>query len=869
MEPTPPVTGPESIVLQLVTPDGKAPSQPRRREPLTIGLPIARGACRAENHITVRMPDGTPLPSQVRVTDRWPDGSIRWAVLDTQADVPTSSPQIVVDIGAPASPAQHHAIRVTEDAASIIVDTGSTEFTIARSGQQLFTHVRVAGRESIDCQLTGFRLQDGSGANSPIVIQAATVEAQGPVRTVVRVEGIAQLQSDERASVRMTCRLHFFLGSAAVRMAVTLLNPRRAVHPGGFWDLGDAGSIHIRDFSFALAMRGAAGITGTCSSEADTGFRRFSSSFELYQDSSGGDHFRSSNHVDATGNVPIVFRGYREHRDGDERAGDRATPVVTLTDGTTSIACAMQYFWQNFPKAIEATGSTITMRLFPKQSSGPHELQGGEQKTHVFVAAFGADSISEEALEWVRRPSTAIASPDYYCSTAAIPYLSPRRDDRNQDYLTLVDAAIEGPDTFAHKREVVDQYGWRHFGEIYGDHEAVRRTEAAPLVSHYNNQYDPVAGFTYQFLRSGDIRWLTQMHELAAHVVDIDIYHTDQDKPAYNHGLFWHTVHYIDADKATHRSYPRAAAALTGGGGPGCEHLYTTGLMIHYFMTGDLESRESVINMARLVIDVDDGSKTVLRWLSRAHTGWASASGSFAYHGPGRGPGNALNTLVDAHRLTQTPEFLAKAEELIRRCVHPEQDVAALNLLDAERRWYYTVFLQALGKYLDYKAERNELDEMYAYGRASLLHYARWMAAHEYPILDKPEILEFPTETWSAQDMRKSEVFKYAAKHADGDERARFLERSDYFFRESTGRLMNMPTRSLARPVVLLLSYGFMHAWVQRHPSFTAPAGVTTSRFGRPTTFVPQRVLAKRRAVAVAAAGVIGLLGGLSFLVLG
>ena len=59
-----------------------------------------------------------------------------------------------------------------------------------------------------------------------------------------------------------------------------------------------------------------------------------------------------------------------------------------------------------------------------------------------------------------------------------------------------------------------------------------------------------------QFLRSGDRRWWQAMRELAWHVIDIDIYHTDRDKAAYNRGLFWHTVHYVDADTATHRTYP-------------------------------------------------------------------------------------------------------------------------------------------------------------------------------------------------------------------------------------------------------------------------------------------------------------------------
>src|SRR5258708_26147695 len=106
------------------------------------------------------------------------------------------------------------------------------------------------------------------------------------------------------------------------------------------------------------------------------------------------------------------------------------------------------------------------------------------------------------------------------------------------------------------------------------------------------------------------------------------------------------------------------------------------------------------------------------------------------------------------------------------------------------------MFLQSLGRYLDDKAERDQRDQMYAYARSSLLHYARWMAGHEYPYLEKPEILEYPTETWAAQDMRKSEIFKYAARHAIGEERARFLERSDFFFSYSTTALSAMATRT-------------------------------------------------------------------------
>jgi len=539
--------------------------------------------------------------------------------------------------------------------------------------------------------------------------------------------------------------------------------------------------------------------------------------------------------------------------------------VVSVKSCRSQISIAMNRFWENFPKAIDVHNGALSVRLFPKQSVGLHEIQGGEQKTEEFVIAFGADRVTADTLEWVRQPLLLSASPEYYASTQAIPYVSPRSEDTNADYLQLVDAAITGDDTFAGKREVIDEYGWRHFGEIYGDHEAVRRDTLTPLVSHYNNQYDPIAGFAYQFLRSGDSRWWTAMSELAAHVVDIDIYHTSEDKPGYNHGLFWHTCHYVDADTATHRSYPRRAADLVGGGGPSCEHVYTTGLMLHFFLTGNPSSREAAIGLARSTLEFDDGSKSPFRWLSRGNTGWASASGSFDYHGPGRGPGNAINALLDAHRLTSDRAFLAKAEQLVRRCIHPADDIDARELLDAERRWYYTVFLQALGKYLDYKCDRAELDDAFAYARASLLHYARWMAKYEHPILETPEKLEFPTETWAAQDMRKSEVFKYAAKYADAGERTLFLDRSEFFFRYSTRTLRAMATRTLARPVVILLSYGFMHAYFQAHPDCSGPPQpLFATDFGRPELFIPQKTRAIR-AVAIASAIAIGALAAVSF----
>jgi len=820
---------------------------------------------------------------QARATDLWPDGSVRWVLLDWIAEAGAGPYR--VEVGEPVA-VEGLSVKVEAGEDWVSIDTGAAQFEFNNVVSSFLFRTCVVRGTPYPTEAFGCAVKDHLAHEAEFQwkedlearwreegLWTVEVEEAGPLRACVCLRGAFYLPSSNMLA-RYAARLHFFAESSAVRLDLTLRNPRRASHAGGLWDLGDTGSVFLKDAAFTFRLPGEQRAI-VCAPELGAPLEEFSPPFELYQDSSGGENWKSTNHLNRKREVSVSFRGYRLKSGSQERTGLRATPLVTLAGGEYAVGVAVPHFWQNFPMAAEATNDALTLRLLPQQFADAHELQGGEQKTWTFAVAFGADA-TPEVLEWFRQPARAFATPSWYCDSGAIPYLTPKADDSNADYLTLVDAAIEGPDTFDAKRETIDEYGWRHFGDIYGDHEAVYHTGPTPMVSHYNNQYDPVAGFGYQFLRSADLRWLRHMDELAQHVIDIDIYHTTQDKSAYNGGLFWHTYHYVDADTGTHRSYPRSLLQLKGmpgldpndpkakrsksvyalGGGPANEHNYTTGLMLHYFLTGSAAAREAALGLARWVIDMDDGRKTVYRWFSRASTGYASQSRDPSYHGPGRGSGNSLAALLDGHRLSGDPAFLAKAEQLVRRCIHPADDVPKRNLLDVENRWFYTMFLQALGKYLDHKAERGELDRTYAYARASLLHYARWMADNEVPTLSRPEILEYPNETWAAQDMRKSEVFKFAAQHATGIERTRFLERAEFFFRDSVARLSAFPSRTLARPVVLMLSYGYMHAHFQKHPEESAPPPkVEVTDFGRPEVFVPQPVIAKKRAKLLAAAG--------------
>jgi hypothetical protein len=813
-------------------------------EPIKIGVPIPAGRAFSADQILIDAPFKLVTNPQVRVLDTWPDGSIRWALIDALAD-------------SAAGHAPVHAVRVSATAGGVSIDTGVARFGFDAGGSFPFSSVSVRGVNPIDVETSGLRVEIG---DRPIVFRIADVrvDESGPVRAEVELRAVVP----DAVPLQVCARVELFAGSAAARLQITLHNHRRAEHPNGQWVLGDRGSLMLRSAVLRLDVAGTARRL-RCAPEFGLPLADVDRPFEIYQESSGGEVWNAPVHRNRDGRVPLRFRGYRLRSGGVEHQGLRATPIVSLeTDGADVTVTAPQ-FWENFPRAIVVGDRTIEIGLFPSQAADVHELQGGEQKTHTLVVAFAADAISDPPLAWCHDPLLAYPSPDWCCASGAVPFLIPAAVDDNRGYLDLVALALDPNEGFERKRERADEYGWRDFGDLPGDHESAFQPADRPLVSHYNNQYDAIAGFAMHFLRTGDRRWWQLMTDLARHVRDIDIYRTTEDKAAYNRGMFWHTNHYTDAGTATHRTYPRG----TSGGGPSCEHNYNLGLMLHYFMTGERASRDTAIDLGRWVIDMDDGRQSIFRWLAGGATGLASATGSMSYHGPGRGAANSILACLVASRLTGAPEYAAKADELIRRCIHPADDIEARHLFDIERRWYYTVFLQVLGMYLQRKHEARQFDEMYEYARASLLHYARWMTAHERPYLDQPEKLEFPTETWAAQDMRKADVFLWAALHADADARARFLERSRWFFEYSVNTLATFATRRFTRPIVLMLSNGIRDGWFRAHAAaLPAPPAVAATISGSPgRPFEPQ----KARAVSRAGRGaILGFLAAIAALFL-
>ena len=675
-----------------------------------------------------------------------------------------------------------------------------------------------------------------------------------------------------------------------VDLSCTICNTNPSNHPGGNWDLGENGAVLIENFSVVVTPTDAQPSNWphkankiVVRSAVDATTQTASQSLHLFQASSGGKNWKSPTHVVADGSIPLPFCGYRLKLDDNQVEGLRATPYVALQNGEQTIGIAARRFWENFPCAIRSDGSCIDIALFPKESGYPHELQGGEQKTFEW-AIYDGDIASEDApLDGYLLNPIPVFSSDYTESTTAVSDVVASLADSPAGvlYESLINQAIVGNDTFVDKREAIDEYGWRNFGDVYSDHEAVFHKGPSPLIAHLNNQYDCAWGFAIQFLRSGDTRWFEQMIDMANHAWDIDTYHTTQDRHPYNLGLHWHTFHYANAGTGTHRGYPKTllveelsaegadldSMGSTGkslkkvygkGGGPSASHMYSTGWMLAYYLTGEPRYKEAAINLANYVLELEDGAQTRFRLLSSRPTGYATSS-SYEYYGPGRASGNAIHVLLTGYELTGEPKYLEMVNYLMRRCVHPDQDLDSLDLLNAELRWFYTMHLQAQCRLIDLLETIPGQEENHKYAVASLLHYARWMLKNERPTLDHPEHLQYPTETWAAQDIRKWHILAYAARWCPTrEEGSAMMQKADWFYDYVMRTLDGFPTKSLCRPVVLLMVCGWQRESLVRDFDRLAPKQIQLpSKWPEQQPFIPQRREAIARAKKIILAGVV------------
>src|SRR5262245_15261013 len=296
---------------------------PRKNEPLTFGVPLGKGVASVEQRWRLIGPAGDCHDVQTRALETWPDGSVRWLLVDSLINVQSAEPaEFVLETADSASTIAPIAISESHD--GLEVNTGTAVFRLKAGGAFPLATARLSSGE-MAIESSAVTVTDQAGIVHKPTLRSARIGERGPLRSVVQLEGVVSFPGTSHP-LHVNAAMHFYAGLPVARVLLTLGNPNAARHQGGFWDLGDPGSVLLKDVSIIFST-GYQSRPGVISAEIGQNLEAFAGSLELYQDSSGGSAWQSANHVNRHRRIPTTFRGYRLRVEGGERSGHRATPL--------------------------------------------------------------------------------------------------------------------------------------------------------------------------------------------------------------------------------------------------------------------------------------------------------------------------------------------------------------------------------------------------------------------------------------------------------------------------------------------------------------------------------------------------------------
>ena len=211
--------GPASAILSWV--DGEKPAT---QAGMAFGVPWGPGVHARDTEFTLRTSGDKEVPLQTWITATWPDGSIKWTGHAVAPESPVAD-FYEVRAGRPAKP--DSPVKLTEHSGTVIVDTGKIRCTLNKGGDTLIASVSNGSGEIMNNgRLVGMR-QDNPELGSEVEnftskVDSLKVEQDGPVRAVVKLDGMHQLSSG-RQWLPFSVRLYFHAGSEAIRMVHTFV----------------------------------------------------------------------------------------------------------------------------------------------------------------------------------------------------------------------------------------------------------------------------------------------------------------------------------------------------------------------------------------------------------------------------------------------------------------------------------------------------------------------------------------------------------------------------------------------------------------------------------------------------------------------
>jgi hypothetical protein len=544
---------------------------------VTWGVPFARGTVAKTQTFALASADGKALPVQTWPLAYWPDGSIKFGGFASVVPAATSSAFRLAP-GAATEPSTP--LKAQQTANAIDIDTGMLQCSLPRSGANLISSMRREGREvarngRLVCTL------DNAG-EFVSNIKSSVLETSGPVRAVVKIEGVHKAVTGPREWLPFVVRLYFYAGQEQVRMIHSIVfdgDQEKDFIQG----LGVAFSVPMREEIHNRHVHFSGDGEGVWAEplQPATGRRVLAlpgsrdNAFELQL---AGRRLPNKEAFNPAGQKLLtdwaVWDSYKLTQlsaDGFEIQkrtnpqscwlsacwGKRSSGVVFVGDVSGGLGMGLRNIWQSHPASLEVrNGSTseaevrvwmwspdaAAMDLRHYDTKG-HDLDsayedwqpgfssahgvGRTSKLMLFPAAgvpTHEDTAHHAAL--TQQPPLLVASPEYIHSAKVFGIWS--LPDRSTPAKAQLEDKLAASFTLYHKEvEQRHWYGFWDYGDVRHQHDGPRHEWRYDVggFAWDNTELGTDVWLWYNFLRTGAADAFRMAEAMTRHTTEVDVYH--------------------------------------------------------------------------------------------------------------------------------------------------------------------------------------------------------------------------------------------------------------------------------------------------------------------------------------------------------
>ena len=527
--------------------------------------------------MVLRDSQGRQFPSCAEVRSRWPDGSIRWALLDAQIDVKAmEQADLTISYGEQTQPAAQlkSPLRATDRGDAIDVATGTLLARLGKSGSRLFVSVSESRHEYLDLssETADLRAWNEAGQAFDGVVDTACIDDANPLRVVVLAHG--GFVAEQNRLLSWIARVCFFAHNSTVRAYVTIVHDQ------------DRPEIHLQRVSLALPLALGDAVQATAGS--NSGLWQFDDAVEVSRDAPlemtqsnvERHHIRHS--------TPAIVVDRRSNCMG----------WLQVADADHAVSLKVRRPWQSFPKRWWTDGRQIGVDLYAdlQQSTGgdrspaeqrytemgyePHpahdkplRMPQGMARTHELFLHFGVAADSGGQIDqWAlaqEMPLLLQLPSQRFADTAVFGHFQPFREQ-----LWPLELRLRQFCRPPNGRGFVNDGDVVRFERDDEGKQCTRTTE--------NLAYDLPRSILRQYVRSGDQRLMWEGEAAIMHLMDVDTCHHQTEHPDWIGGPYFERSqnhHYADTSERQ----------LSG---PHTSHTWLGSLLDFYFLTGYQRAKE-------------------------------------------------------------------------------------------------------------------------------------------------------------------------------------------------------------------------------------------------------------------------------------